>query len=276
MIILSFTLSLIVQGVLTLLGCGGLVFVCLSSLCSPLSICIVLIFSGKKDGEDYILVKNKKRLNGIAVLLAVFLSCGMFLGFGFINSLFSQLLYRIGISVSSPEVIITTFRQFLLALFCLCFFPAVYEELFFRNFFIKNLKDMRFIALILINGLIFSLYHRSLSQLLYQFIFGVNLAILYLKTENAIPCITAHFLNNFAIVLFLYLGVSINFFALFNIVIGLTVLCLFYIIVFYNAKTDKAFSKKENPASISYYFIPFGLTGIAICVLYIVLGAVNI
>ena len=276
MIILSLTLSLIVYGILTVIGLkSSLVAVCLSSTCSPIAIVIVLALLSKRDKKNYITLKTGKGFNAATVILPLILFSGTFLGFGFINYLCADLFLKIGLKVSSPEIAIITFPQFILATVCLCAFPAIAEELFFRHFFLTNLKDLPFIAVILINGLIFALYHRSLSQLVYQFIFGVNLAVLYLKTENVLPCVIAHFLNNFTVVTFLYAGFSLNFFSAVIIAVGLLLLFAFYFIVFYTGK-NKAFYKRDNPAEFSSYFMLFGITAVAICVLYIVLGAVGV
>lgn len=275
MIIVSLTLSLIVQGVLSLIvPSASITFICISSLCSPVSMCIILILLGKREKTNYLFVKNEKPLNISAVLFAVMLFVGMFLGFGFINYLFSDILNKIGIKVSSPVIAINNFWQFLLCSFCLCVVPAVFEELFFRNFFITGLKKLSVLSVILIDGLMFSLYHRSLSQLLYQFIFGVNLALLYLKTKNVIPCITAHFLNNFIVVLFLFLKININFYSAVNIIIGLLILSAFYLFIFVQNKGLS--TKNEKTVLTNNFFIPFGIVGILLCLLYIVLGAVSI
>ena len=63
----------------------------------------------------------------------------------------------------------------------------------------KGLYGAKALTVCLITALTFALYHGSFAQLIYQFIYGAMLFALFKAFDNIIPCIIAHFLNNFVI-----------------------------------------------------------------------------
>lgn len=88
--------------------------------------------------------------------------------------------------------------EFVIAVFIMAFFPAMFEELFFRgamqNLFEKWWKNP--LMAILITSLIFSFIHFSVYLFLSRAVLGVVLGMLYYKTKNIWINIIAHFLNN--------------------------------------------------------------------------------
>ena len=88
--------------------------------------------------------------------------------------------------------------QYLLALFIIAFFPAVFEEVFFRgalqNLLVRWLRSP--FNAILITSLIFSLIHGSIYLFLSRLVLGIVLGLLYHKGKNIWVNIVAHFLNN--------------------------------------------------------------------------------
>ncbi len=88
--------------------------------------------------------------------------------------------------------------SYILALFIIAFFPAVFEELFFRgalqNLLVKWWKAP--LVAIIFCSLIFSLIHGSIFLFLSRFILGLILGLLYHKSKNIWVNIVAHFLNN--------------------------------------------------------------------------------
>ncbi|MBC7866442.1 MAG: CPBP family intramembrane metalloprotease [Gloeobacteraceae cyanobacterium ES-bin-316] len=88
--------------------------------------------------------------------------------------------------------------EFILAVFIMAFFPALFEELFFRgamqNLFVKWWKKP--LLAIMVTSLIFSLIHYSVYLFLSRAVLGFVLGLLYYKTKNIWVNIVAHFLNN--------------------------------------------------------------------------------
>lgn len=88
--------------------------------------------------------------------------------------------------------------EYLMALVIMAFFPALFEELFFRGA-IQNLLinwwRKPFIA-IFATALIFSLIHMSVYLFLSRLILGFALGMMYYITKNIWVTVIAHFINN--------------------------------------------------------------------------------
>lgn len=76
--------------------------------------------------------------------------------------------------------------------------PAICEELIFRGIlFNEYRKSTSVMTLVIMNGLLFGLFHMNIQQFSYAFIFGVLSAIVVYLTDSIYPSILMHFLNNF-------------------------------------------------------------------------------
>jgi membrane protease YdiL (CAAX protease family) len=88
--------------------------------------------------------------------------------------------------------------EFLMAIVILAFFPAMFEEVFFRgimqNLFTKWWKAP--MLAILVTSLIFSLIHFSVYLFISRAILGAALGLMYYYTRNIWVGIIAHFFNN--------------------------------------------------------------------------------
>ncbi|WP_405297805.1 CPBP family intramembrane glutamic endopeptidase [Methanobrevibacter sp.] len=70
------------------------------------------------------------------------------------------------------------------------------EELIFRGVFLNRLQlAVPVVFAVLISSLLFAALH-SFGSIFSAFIFGICIAILYLKTDNIFVAIFAHFFNN--------------------------------------------------------------------------------
>jgi membrane protease YdiL (CAAX protease family) len=88
--------------------------------------------------------------------------------------------------------------QFIIAVFVIAFFPAVFEEMLFRgvlqNFLTKWLKKPA--VAIVIASLLFSFIHASYYLFISRFILGYALGLMFYYTKNIWVNIFAHFINN--------------------------------------------------------------------------------
>ncbi|HRE64550.1 MAG TPA: CPBP family intramembrane metalloprotease [Ferruginibacter sp.] len=88
--------------------------------------------------------------------------------------------------------------EYIAAIFIMAFFPALFEEIFFRGalqtLFEKWWRSP-FMA-ILITSIIFSLIHFSIYNFLTRLILGFVLGFMFYKTRNIWVNVIAHFLNN--------------------------------------------------------------------------------
>jgi len=93
---------------------------------------------------------------------------------------------------------ITNWQDYIIGLFIMAFFPAMFEEVFFRgavqNLFTKWWRNP-FLA-ILVTSFIFSLIHMSIYLFLSRMLLGFVLGLMYHQTKNIWVNIVAHFINN--------------------------------------------------------------------------------
>jgi len=96
--------------------------------------------------------------------------------------------------------------EFFMAIVIMAFFPALFEEIFFRGT-VQNLLErwwkMPLLA-ILVSSLLFSLIHMSVYLFLSRALLGFVLGLMYQRSKNLWVNIIAHFLNNTVAVIQLF------------------------------------------------------------------------
>ena len=118
----------------------------------------------------------------LVVILNIFLSYGMLYFANFILGVVPS--FNLFNSLLTGTLIATVFVS------------PVCEELIFRGVFLNRLQlAVPVIFAVLISSLLFASLH-SYGSIFSAFIFGICTAILYLKTNNILVPIIAHFLNN--------------------------------------------------------------------------------
>ena len=88
--------------------------------------------------------------------------------------------------------------EFLMALAIMAFFPAMFEEIFFRGA-LQNLLERWWKAplmAVIVTSLLFSVIHMSLYLFLSRAVLGFALGLMYQRSKNIWVNIIAHFLNN--------------------------------------------------------------------------------
>lgn len=134
----------------------------------------------KSDAEDVFSEVSFKEILGI-VLLNIFFSYGM--------------LYLAKFGGSFLPVKSLNFEGASGLFFIVAVSPLI-EELMFRGVFLNKLKlIVPTLFAVLISSLLFASLH-TFGSIFSAFIFGICISILYLKTENILVAIFAHFLNN--------------------------------------------------------------------------------
>ena len=96
--------------------------------------------------------------------------------------------------------------EFLMAIVIMAFFPALFEEIFFRgavqNLLVRWWKKP--LLAIIITSLLFSLIHMSVFLFLSRALLGFVLGLMYERSKNLWVNIIAHFLNNTVAVIQLF------------------------------------------------------------------------
>ncbi len=256
-------ISFVVQGVLQkFIDPKSATYIFINSLLSPLTILLILVYQAKLKGYGFNIASvNKFKIHN--VFLSLLLSLAMFLGLGFVNIVLAELLAKLGVNIASPVIPTNNFTEFLLMLVGLAVLPAIFEELFFRGILLNSLSEQKNMSKIITVSLYFALYHCSVTQFAYQFIYGVLLTVLAIYSKSIIPCMITHFMNNFLVLLFTYLKISIDLTNLLVIGIGLVFLVSF-IILMHNGLSKQKNTSGQNMGQKAFY-LPYGLFAIIIC-----------
>ncbi len=148
-------------------------------------------------GKDFAVIFSKDLLKSIVliVVLNILFSYGMLYLSDFILNQFSWLNFLVNFHLSSHYlnnslVLVGGFVATVMI-------SPISEELIFRGVVLNRLKIfVPTIIAILISSLAFAALH-PYGSIISAFIFAFCMSILYLKTENILVPISAHFLNNF-------------------------------------------------------------------------------
>jgi membrane protease YdiL (CAAX protease family) len=143
--------------------------------------------------------------------------------------------------------------------------PAIFEEIFFRGVILKSLKGAGVVISSLICALFFALYHCSVVQFVYQFIYGVGLCLLVKLSKSVIPAIISHFINNFAVILIQYLKINVNLYDVTLIVVGLVGAIAFILICYALLKRQEKVQKDKK--TVVEFLMPYGIVGGVACLL---------
>ncbi len=208
-VILSFVGQLIADAAF---GAGSTAYVAVCSVFSVLSLFVTAVFFCKKKKRNFIRTCGFSGFDAVYILPAIMLSAGMFLGFGFVNTLIGEALAGAGLNIPQTDIPLEGVFELILFSVLLALLPAVVEEGFFRGIMLSGLKNGRCVGTVFAIGAVFALYHASAVQLCYQFIYGCALTLLALKSGSAIPAAVAHFLNNFTVILLTYLDIAVDLF----------------------------------------------------------------
>ncbi len=238
-------------------------FVGVCSLFSQIAITIVICYFAR--GRNVCLKElcGNGKINYKSIIASVLLAFGMMFTFGIVNTLFANALEDIGIKVNSIKIPLDNFGLFILFFITFALLPAITEELFFRGLIAKGLSGAKFISVCLITAFTFALYHGSFAQLIYQFIYGAMLFVLYKAFGSIIPCMLAHFLNNFVVLFLEYLKINVNLANPILIISGVLSLAIFIMLCKNRIKNVK--DEQKSQGVIKTFWLPFGLFGACVC-----------
>lgn len=131
----------------------------------------------------------------VVVILNIFFSYGMLYLSDFILKQFSGLDFLINFHLSSIHI--NNSLIFMGSFIATVLISPISEELIFRGVVLNRLRIfLPTVIAIAVTSLAFASLH-SYGSIISAFIFAFCMAILYLKTDNILVPIFAHFLNNF-------------------------------------------------------------------------------
>lgn len=139
----------------------------------------------------------KKRVNGKLVGLCFLVAVVAIYLFSHLTSVFLDFLSLCGYTSESQSIIVDSFWKLLLYVVILCVTPAFAEELLFRGTILSGLKKVGMWTALVVSSLIFSFMHGTPDQTIHQFIIGLLVGYLFIKTGNLWISVIVHFFNNF-------------------------------------------------------------------------------
>lgn len=266
--------SFIGQTILNAAGCTGVLYYFISSLFSVVSMFAVITAINSVRHEKLSLGRYMRKCSPKYAGYAVLFAAGMFLGLGFVNALAARLVISLGGRVSEIELPMESPLALILFLFCYALLPAIEEEMFFRGLITESLSRAKVVPAALCSAAAFALYHGSLTQLLYQFIYGIGLFFIAKKSGSALPGAIAHFINNAAVLVFGYAGIEMDLFNPYIIACGAILLAAFVWLI----ARDKSDIKTEQAEKreVSRFYVPFGAIGTAVFVVTMIAGALQV
>ena len=140
------------------------------------------------------------------------------------------------------------------------------EELVFRGFLMRGLKDFGLVAAVLLCGGLFSLYHQNPVQTIYQFCCGVAFAVVAFRAGSILPTVLAHFINNAFIVLYYHFTGQDNF-AMplwLTIVTAVALVATLVYLFFFDKKESENSERTEGTKDVKGFFL-FVSLGMIVC-----------
>ncbi len=133
--------------------------------------------------------------------IAIALQLGLLFPVSELNNLFLKGLAAIGYEESPVQIPSLAGWNLLPAILVIAVLPALLEETLFRGILSRNMyaSGWGVVPAVLVTGALFSVYHGNPSQTLYQFVSGICLSFIAIKSGSILPTAAAHFLNNTAV-----------------------------------------------------------------------------
>lgn len=150
------------------------------------------------------MLKVKDNLRIMLVCIVTAIIC--LFGYLMLQNLSAELFIRWGVETRKTLNLFP--NGFWVTFLTVAVVPPILEELIFRlvNCKLLKLTKMPDWGVILISAAIFAIYHMSWSQLTYQFLMGIWLAWIFIKTHQVAWTMLIHFINNAWIVSYTYLA----------------------------------------------------------------------
>ena len=147
--------------------------------------------------------KVKNNLLTAVVCIVIALVC--LFGYLMLQNLCAELFVRWGWETRATNINLFE-HGFWLTFFAAAVVAPVLEELVFRFASCKllSLTKMSVGCVIVVSAFIFAVYHGSWSQLVYQFLMGIWLAWIFVKTNQIGWTMLIHFINNAFIITYTY------------------------------------------------------------------------
>ena len=152
----------------------------------------------KSQNVDIVKAANmNKKISKKIVLYAFLIAVSSLCFFGLLTYAYSDLLALLGYESQSAGISIPNFGTYLLFIVISCASPAFFEELLFRGVILSGFSKRTEKFAILFSAFIFTIMHGSADQTVHQFVVGILIGFIFIKTRNYWIGFFVHFFNNF-------------------------------------------------------------------------------
>lgn len=247
----------------------------LGYISTPLCILLGVFLYGKNADINLFSTLKFKKSSLKTWVAGILITFGMLFGLSELNNIFVGFLQKFGYSappITLPEK--NTLNVITVILF-VCLTPAIFEELLMRGLITKGLMGSGKVFAVLVSGAIFSLFHMSPQQTIYQFVVGCLYSLIIVTGGDWAISFVSHFINNLFIVLNEYFWKFTPGFELkiTLFILGLTSLALGVFLLLYKNESECASIEemiKERKA-----FILRPSLGIIVCLVFWVTNLVS-
>lgn len=201
-LIFSVILTLVSGGEQSVFALDGVII--LNYLISPIAMLLAIGFLRYKRKAPFMVKELNRKFNKVTLLASILIFIGINISLSNLNVYFITALESLGLKVSSPLLPSKTIGNVVLTIISVCVLPAIVEEYAFRGILTNSLKSTGNLFAIIISGLLFSLFHMSPAQTIYQFLVGALYSAIIIYGGNILYVIVMHFVNNLYIVLNYY------------------------------------------------------------------------
>lgn len=159
-----------------------------------------------KKSDFFKITCMKKKVNSKIFLYGFLIAVVSLLLFGRLTYVYSDFLYLLGYEPELPSITIDSFGLYIVYVLVSCLTPAFFEELLFRGVITSGLTKFKQTLALVLSALVFMLMHGSADQTIHQFIVGLILGYVFIKTKNLWLGVIIHFFNNFISVTLTYMS----------------------------------------------------------------------
>lgn len=193
----------------------------------------------------------------------IVMSFGVLYGLNYVNVFFLKFLQLFGYSQISTSIpAMNGPFDLILSILIIAVLPAICEETLFRGVILSGLRKCGDVTAVVLSGLLFSIFHQNPLQTPYQFLYGMILAFVVIRTSSVLPAIIMHFLNNATILTLNYINPNMSLSLVLDVVLSVlgVVLIIAFICYFAFFIKNEKIAKQDSPKQ----FLKYAAAGIAL------------
>lgn len=183
------------------------------AVCSLLVLLGVFFAHKKIENFSYSASRVNQKIKWHTILICVCVGLVALFGLQYLTGAFDDFLSLIKFPLDNSSVFsMNNFGEYILGVLLYALIPAIGEELIFRGVIFRGLNSRYSNALsIIFSSALFALFHLSLQQIFYQFLLGMIMAWIVLKTNSLISSMIVHFTSNFIVVTMEFVRIKTGF-----------------------------------------------------------------